>query len=42
MYFHNKLIWSYNYEYYLLEIWSNTNHFNLHATYSYILSGTEV
>jgi hypothetical protein len=42
MYFHNKLIWSHKYEYYLLKTWSNMKYFNWHAYYSYILLGTEV
>jgi hypothetical protein len=41
MYFHNKLIWSYKCEYYLLETWSNVKHSKWHATYSYILLGIE-
>jgi hypothetical protein len=42
MYFHNKSIWNYKCEYYLLESLSNVKHFNRHAIHSYILLGTDV
>jgi len=42
MCFRNKLIWSHNCEYYLLETWSNMKHSNWHATHSCILLGKEV
>ena len=41
MYFHNKLIWSHNYKYYSLEIWSNVNYFVWHATHSCMFPWTE-
>jgi len=42
MYFYNKLIWSYKYEYYFLETWSNKKYFNWHVTHSCVLLGSEV
>jgi hypothetical protein len=44
MYFHNKLIWSHQYEYYSLETWSNINYFFWHATHSciFLLDGGSI
>jgi hypothetical protein len=39
MYFHNKLIWSHEYEYYSVGTWSNVNYFFWHATHSCMFPG---